>query len=422
MIIIQKIRYVLFFVIVCRILSGFIQPVVAADIVPGTQTVVKYTVPDGAEYVVIDEMDGVQAKYRATSFYDTTGEYSCAGFVKNYFQKMYNVTVMNLFDLGPPQPVENFERVQVPQRGDLIFFPTPPNKNNHSAIVKAFDGKEITLIEQNVKWRDHSKNEDYTYINRRIPYPSSDYEIWRCKPAGTVSQPITTPTPGPTPTPIPAQTPSVTATPSPAPVNPELPVMDGDALFDAQPPVVVQPDPTQVIVPAPDPSLTPPVIIPVFDIEPIYDPANPSVPVFAQVSTVPVGNVNTSSVRLKIGEPYIDTDARRIEMDTTLFIHNGRTMVPIRWLSAALGIPEQNVDWDAATRIVSIYASEKVIRVQINSTDLYDNGVLVQMDTTAIIKDNRTFVPIRFIADAMGLTYAWDVQNRIATFYTSPQL
>ena len=35
------------------------------------------------------------------------------------------------------------------------------------------------------------------------------------------------------------------------------------------------------------------------------------------------------------------------------------------------------------------------------------NNKSSQMDTTAIIKDDRTFIPVRFVAEALGLEVEW---------------
>ncbi|MCI5892096.1 MAG: copper amine oxidase N-terminal domain-containing protein [Clostridiales bacterium] len=35
------------------------------------------------------------------------------------------------------------------------------------------------------------------------------------------------------------------------------------------------------------------------------------------------------------------------------------------------------------------------------------NDKSIQMDTSAIIKDDRTYIPVRFVAEALGLTVEW---------------
>ena len=48
-----------------------------------------------------------------------------------------------------------------------------------------------------------------------------------------------------------------------------------------------------------------------------------------------------------------------------------------------------------------------VVKVTLGSDVLTVNNKLSQMDTTAIIKDDRTFIPVRFVAEALGLEVEW---------------
>ena len=95
---------------------------------------------------------------------------------------------------------------------------------------------------------------------------------------------------------------------------------------------------------------------------------------------------------------------------------NGRTMVPVRFVSEALGA---NVGWEPATRTVTITKTTTIIILQINSRLITSNGVHTTMDTTAIIKDSRTFVPVRYIAEALGLDVDWDGVTRTVILTTS---
>jgi len=56
------------------------------------------------------------------------------------------------------------------------------------------------------------------------------------------------------------------------------------------------------------------------------------------------------------------------------------------------------------------------IKLQINSNKYYVNGIEKYMDTVPILnKDDRTMVPVRFIAEAFGAKVEWDNDNQIVT-------
>ena len=67
-----------------------------------------------------------------------------------------------------------------------------------------------------------------------------------------------------------------------------------------------------------------------------------------------------------------------------------------------------DVSWNHATRTASIYTSAGVISLQID-TPLPDG-----MGTPVMI-DNRTFVPLRYVMETLGATVLWDAETRTIT-------
>ena len=103
-------------------------------------------------------------------------------------------------------------------------------------------------------------------------------------------------------------------------------------------------------------------------------------------------------------------DGVRVASDVTPFIDsNGRTMVPVKFISEALGA---NVGWNSATRLVTITKDQTVIKLTIDSSQIIVNDLTKTMDTAAIITDGRTFVPVKYISEALGLNVGWDPATR----------
>ncbi len=100
------------------------------------------------------------------------------------------------------------------------------------------------------------------------------------------------------------------------------------------------------------------------------------------------------------------------EMDTAPFIKDNRTFVPIRFVSENLGA---NVFWDGEKREVTIETKNHIIKMQIGKKTFFSNEKLFEMDTAPFIKDNRTFVPIRFVSENLGANVFWDGEKREVT-------
>ncbi|WP_058485923.1 copper amine oxidase N-terminal domain-containing protein [Defluviitalea phaphyphila] len=101
--------------------------------------------------------------------------------------------------------------------------------------------------------------------------------------------------------------------------------------------------------------------------------------------------------------------------DAAPYIENGRTMVPVKYVAYALGIDPQKVQWDQATKTVTIYG-DKVVNITIGKKEIVVGGTPVPMDTAAVVKDGRTYIPIAYAARALGVPYTWDDATKTVTF------
>lgn len=102
-----------------------------------------------------------------------------------------------------------------------------------------------------------------------------------------------------------------------------------------------------------------------------------------------------------------------LRTDTPAIIRDSRTLVPFRALFEALGL--NNITWDEPTQKVTGSDGKTTVELVIGSYDIYVNGQLVSMDTTPIIHNSRTMVPLSFVAKNMGADVQWDGINYIAT-------
>ena len=84
---------------------------------------------------------------------------------------------------------------------------------------------------------------------------------------------------------------------------------------------------------------------------------------------------------------------------------NDRTQIPIRAVAELLNC---TVEWNDETKTAVITNKNgDTVKITIDSSVLTKNDASVQMDTAAIIRDDRTYIPVRFVAEAMGLTVVY---------------
>lgn len=129
------------------------------------------------------------------------------------------------------------------------------------------------------------------------------------------------------------------------------------------------------------------------------------------------------------GEVEVNIDGRTIEFTGTApFIDGqGRTQVPARAMAEAL---DCTVDWKEKGQMVSIRGKGRQVEFRIGEDwaivkdDLATSGVeRLEMDTSAMLLERGgfgvTFVPARFLANALGAWIEWNADKRMVVIRSS---
>ncbi len=93
------------------------------------------------------------------------------------------------------------------------------------------------------------------------------------------------------------------------------------------------------------------------------------------------------------------------------YINGGRTMVPLRVVAENLGA---RVEWDAAEKRIDLVRNVDKIQLWIGKQVALVNGKSLLLDVPPEIKGERTFVPLRFVAEALGAKVSWDEVTQTA--------
>jgi hypothetical protein len=87
---------------------------------------------------------------------------------------------------------------------------------------------------------------------------------------------------------------------------------------------------------------------------------------------------------------------------------SNRTVVPLRYLSEAFGA---KVDWNQEKSQASVEWRGRTIVVPIGKDTALVNGQELHLDQPALLWNDRTMVPLRFLLEAVGATVKWDAVN-----------
>ena len=107
------------------------------------------------------------------------------------------------------------------------------------------------------------------------------------------------------------------------------------------------------------------------------------------------------------GYPFIDSE--------------NRTMMPLRACLSYIGC---SVYWDQDSHTAAIKKGATVVNVPVGQSQIYVNGNVVPIDTAAVLKDGRTYLPLRAVFEAYKYRVDWDAGTKtvnVISSFTSKQ-
>lgn len=138
-------------------------------------------------------------------------------------------------------------------------------------------------------------------------------------------------------------------------------------------------------------------------------------------------------VEVTIGETTCTVNGEAHEMDVAPYIQasSNSTMVPLRFVSVALGVDSDSLDnpdnsdrvvWNATTKTVTLYygqgTGQKIVQFTAGSNNMIVDGNPIAMDygVVAEITNDRMFVPFRALGNALGIKVTWNADTKTATY------
>ncbi len=111
----------------------------------------------------------------------------------------------------------------------------------------------------------------------------------------------------------------------------------------------------------------------------------------------------------------VTVDGEAVVFDAQPEMVNERTMVPMRAIFEKLGA---EVSWDQDTQTVTAVTEDKTVVATVGEMSMFVNGEEKVMDVAPYIKEERTYVPARFVSEALDCKVDWDQENYIVIIET----
>ena len=166
------------------------------------------------------------------------------------------------------------------------------------------------------------------------------------------------------------------------------------------PPELTEPTPVPTAEPTPTPDLTEP--------EPTIEPDAPETTDIPDATPAPTPEI-FEGVTVTINGVEVEFP------DQPACIIDGRTLVPVRGVLEALGA---KVEWLGEYQMVVATTDTTTITMRINDASYYVNGELRTIDVPAQLINDRTMIPARACAEALGCTVDWDQETKTVIITT----
>ncbi|MGE5391737.1 MAG: copper amine oxidase N-terminal domain-containing protein [Deltaproteobacteria bacterium] len=119
-------------------------------------------------------------------------------------------------------------------------------------------------------------------------------------------------------------------------------------------------------------------------------------------------------LKLRIGSAKMTVGSGEEQIDpgynTAPVIEDGSAFVPIRAIIESLG---GTVTWDSDAQTLTITLDDNTVTMTVGSNTATVNGKTVTLSNDPYISGTgRTMVPIRFLAESLGMTVNWDQSTR----------
>lgn len=117
-------------------------------------------------------------------------------------------------------------------------------------------------------------------------------------------------------------------------------------------------------------------------------------------------NGSIRHIILYIGNNNATVNGENYKLDTApQLLSPGHTVVPLRFIGECLGV---QVDWNEKTKEITCTDGSKTVKLTIGDKTAVITGQNYDMPVAPYIVNNRTLVPLRFIAEAFSCEVTWD--------------
>lgn len=109
----------------------------------------------------------------------------------------------------------------------------------------------------------------------------------------------------------------------------------------------------------------------------------------------------------------------QLRLDQEPIMREGRTFVPVRGIFEAV---DAKVEWDSQTNKITASKGLETVQIRVGENIALVNGRTTVLDASPFVLNGRTLVPLRFVTEALGSNVSWDGTRQTISIRTRDYL
>lgn len=124
-----------------------------------------------------------------------------------------------------------------------------------------------------------------------------------------------------------------------------------------------------------------------------------------------------NSLSFDLGTIKINIDGERIYPDSDPVIIDGTTFVPIKAIAEKMDFA---VEWDGENQLVKVVSADntKTVFFKIGYASTVVNGEELSLSSAPFVLNDRTYLPVRVIAETMGADVDWNGETKTVLIFS----
>ncbi|MDD3170083.1 MAG: copper amine oxidase N-terminal domain-containing protein [Eubacteriales bacterium] len=108
-------------------------------------------------------------------------------------------------------------------------------------------------------------------------------------------------------------------------------------------------------------------------------------------------------------------NGKQVVSDVPAVNVSGNIMLPFRAIFNSLGVGDDSINWNQSSKSIEVRQGKTYLFLIIGNSGALVNEKMITLNASPFIENGRTYVPVRFVSEALGADVQWDGTTRTVT-------